>query len=174
MFVCYLLLSANSEHHDETYIGFTVEPVRRLRQHNGDLRGGAAQTVNGRPWRMVVVVYGFQDKTQAMLFEWTWQHHMSSSPLEDEEERTRGLKQRIRLLSEILNMAPWNSYSLHVYVTTPMAARLLTHTNIPTHIDIKSGELEKVSSPPPLPSLCTVYIGMIGLFCYSRISIDRL
>ena len=35
------------------YIGVTTGTLRRLRQHNGALKGGAKATRAGRPWRVV-------------------------------------------------------------------------------------------------------------------------
>ena len=41
---CYLLESKNPRAKGRSYVGFTVNPRRRIRQHNGDLVNGAAQT----------------------------------------------------------------------------------------------------------------------------------
>lgn len=43
-FGCYLLESRNARAKGRSYIGFTVNPRRRLRQHNGELVNGAAKT----------------------------------------------------------------------------------------------------------------------------------
>jgi structure-specific endonuclease subunit SLX1 len=61
---CYLLYSANS-----TYIGATVDPDRRLRQHNGSITGGARRT-KGKEWKRALYVGGFPDWTAALQFEW--------------------------------------------------------------------------------------------------------
>jgi len=49
-FGCYLLVSSNSDFKNHTYIGFTVNPTRRLKQHNGQMAGGAFKTFRKRPW----------------------------------------------------------------------------------------------------------------------------
>lgn len=43
-FGCYLLESRNARAKGRSYIGFTVNPRRRIRQHNGELVNGAAKT----------------------------------------------------------------------------------------------------------------------------------
>ncbi len=53
-FWVYVLLSADGR---RTYVGITTDVDRRLRQHNGELTGGAKSTRAGRPWR-VGQVYG--------------------------------------------------------------------------------------------------------------------
>ena len=69
-FFCYLLHSLAPEHPHSTYIGFTVNPKRRLRQHNRAIKGGAWRTGRRGPWRMALVVAGFPDNITALQFEW--------------------------------------------------------------------------------------------------------
>ena len=75
-FHCYLLRSMSPSHGRSTYIGFTTNPSRRLRQHNGQLVGGARRTASQgkRPWSLVCVVAGFGTAREALSFEWAWQH----------------------------------------------------------------------------------------------------
>ena len=73
---CYLLRSKDPKHPYKTYVGFTVDPHRRLRQHNGLLKhGGAWRTKrSGRPWEFTCIVHGFRTQKLALQFEWAWQH----------------------------------------------------------------------------------------------------
>jgi predicted GIY-YIG superfamily endonuclease len=64
---CYLLRSKSPAHPYVTYIGFTVNPNRRLRQHNGELSAGAKRTHKCRPWEFVCVLHGFPSKHHALM-----------------------------------------------------------------------------------------------------------
>lgn len=66
--VVYLLCNETGR----TYVGCTVNATRRLRQHNGELVGGAAQTSRGRPWHHVLLVQGFVTLQQGLQFEYAW------------------------------------------------------------------------------------------------------
>jgi hypothetical protein len=50
LFACYLLTSLQPRYAQHTYIGFTVNPQRRIRQHNGEISAGAKKTRTKRPW----------------------------------------------------------------------------------------------------------------------------
>lgn len=59
-----------------TYIGATIDVLRRLRQHNQELKGGAhatsAKVNHGESWEVVVYVSGFPTWNAALQFEWRW------------------------------------------------------------------------------------------------------
>lgn len=74
-----------------TYVGATNDFTRRLRQHNGQLKGGAKYTTaavkrSRSPsrhtfWQPIFVVRGFPDRRSALQFEWALKdqtmHHRS-------------------------------------------------------------------------------------------------
>lgn len=55
------------------YVGATVDPERRLRQHNRVITGGAKRT-RGRAWAYHVLVYGFRTWRETLQFEWALKH----------------------------------------------------------------------------------------------------
>jgi len=67
---CYMLLRADRK---RTYVGATVDPDRRLRQHNGEIAGGARATKGG-VWRRAYLIGGFTDERDALRFEWRWKY----------------------------------------------------------------------------------------------------
>lgn len=64
---CYLLKSTVS---NRTYIGVTTNLKKRIRQHNGEICGGAKYTKSNRPWKPILIVHGFETKNQALSFEY--------------------------------------------------------------------------------------------------------
>ena len=66
-YVCYVLGNAN-----RTYCGTTNNMVRRLRQHNGEISGGARYTTahnkQGR-WTVYILVKGFSSRRDCLRFE---------------------------------------------------------------------------------------------------------
>jgi predicted GIY-YIG superfamily endonuclease len=70
-FFVYLLESSSKR---ATYVGATVNPERRLRQHNKELVGGAHATgmrvARGESWRMVCHISEFPTWNAALQFEW--------------------------------------------------------------------------------------------------------
>lgn len=112
-FHCYLLRSLDPRHPTKTYVGFTTNPHKRLRQHNGDLKnGGACKTRrSGRPWTFVLIVHGFPDQRTALQFEWAWQHVGASlavrnaigDPSAGALARKRGVKGNLTMLKTLIN-----------------------------------------------------------------------
>lgn len=120
-FGCYLLVSRSSEPKSagRTYVGFTIDPPRRLKQHNGDLKyGGAKRTMRHRPWEMVGVVHGFASKTQALQFEWAWQNPFKSVALKTHCNRPdalalpsmkpRSVNGSLQSLAAMISIPPWS------------------------------------------------------------------
>ncbi|OMO69703.1 GIY-YIG nuclease superfamily [Corchorus capsularis] len=58
----YLILSTN--HPIKTYVGVTTDFSRRLKQHNGELKGGAKASRAGRPWICACIIRGFNDQSE--------------------------------------------------------------------------------------------------------------
>lgn len=54
----------------KTYVGKTYDIYIRLRQHNGEISGGAKKTEKHRPWRIICYVSGVPDSVTALQFEW--------------------------------------------------------------------------------------------------------
>ncbi len=57
----------------KTYVGATMDLDRRLRQHNGEIKGGAhATSLVPAGWYRVCHVEGFPTWRSALQFEWRW------------------------------------------------------------------------------------------------------
>ncbi|XP_042490659.1 structure-specific endonuclease subunit SLX1 [Macadamia integrifolia] len=66
----YLILSTNAP--IKTYVGVTNNFSRRLKQHNGELKGGAKASRAGRPWICACLIRRFRDQSEACAFESNW------------------------------------------------------------------------------------------------------
>ncbi|KAG7536649.1 GIY-YIG endonuclease [Arabidopsis suecica] len=66
----YLILSTTEP--IKTYVGITTDFARRLKQHNGEIRGGAKASTAGRPWLCACIITGFTCLSQASSFESQW------------------------------------------------------------------------------------------------------
>lgn len=72
---CYALINDRGA----TYVGYTVDPARRLRQHNGQLVGGARRTSRCRDgsWRFLFIITLDASWTarRALSLEWHLKWH---------------------------------------------------------------------------------------------------
>jgi len=87
-----------------TYAGVSPDPVKRLRKHNGEISGGAKYTLSRGPgWTHICLVHGFQNKIQALQFEWASKH----VPPRD----AGGVINRLKKLFILFNKPLWTSKS---------------------------------------------------------------
>lgn len=82
------------------YFGATVDPIRRLKQHNGLLVGGAYRTRGRGPWKFHLVIEGFQTWKQALSFEWAIKYYLRSC---------RSITTRQVALDQLLKRERWTS-----------------------------------------------------------------
>lgn len=106
-YYCYWIISGNS-----SYIGATVDPCKRLKQHCGLYSGGARRT-QGKIWNYKLVISGFRTWKEALQFEWSFKYH---------SKRCRSVQSRKDALETLLNRERWTSNS-------PLA------TEVPLHLE---------------------------------------
>ncbi|KAJ6315536.1 hypothetical protein OIU78_018918 [Salix suchowensis] len=94
----YLILSTN--HPVKTYVGVTTNFSRRLKQHNGELKGGAKASRAGRPWICACLIHGFIDRSEACEFESKWKSFSRKLPRKriDDDQMKQSSKDSHRLL----------------------------------------------------------------------------
>lgn len=60
----------------QTYIGATIDPDRRLRQHNKEITGGARATgirvEQGQIWKRACYITNIPEWRSALQIEWRW------------------------------------------------------------------------------------------------------
>lgn len=151
-FGVYMLYSLNPKYRGRTYIGFTVDPSRRLKQHNkGSKFGGAAKTSNRGPWEMILILHGFPNQISALRFEWAWQHPKRSRRLKylpPKKSSERMFEYNVRLLGEMLNLGPWNRLPLTLRWLRPDVkyAEFTKGRLPPEHMSIVRGPVKSVKS----------------------------
>ena len=95
MYLVYLLKCENL-----SYVVMTNDIFKRLRQHNGEIKGGARYTSKRKGWYPVLIIDGFQDMKSAMQCEWRF------------KRGKKGVNGRIKYLNEYLsNNERWTSKS---------------------------------------------------------------
>ena len=105
MYLVYIIKSDN-----RSYIGMTNDFLKRWKQHNKIIKGGAKYTSKYENWTPICIIDGFKNKSEAMQCEWKL-------------KRVKGYYNRITNLSKILdNDKKWtknspliNSQNLKIY-----------------------------------------------------------
>lgn len=176
-FGCYLLLSLNPKHRGCTYIGFTVNPNRRIRQHNaGRVKGGAKSTSGRGPWEMVLIIHGFPNAISALRFEWAWQNPNLSRRLKQRIQQNQlhepKFDYRLRVLSVMLCNGPWNRLGLTIRWIKQDYARDFVGTLLspPLHMPIAFGPVSP-QSHHDTTFIQRDYSGLCGL-CSKPFQVD--
>ncbi len=126
-----------------TYAGVSPDPIKRLRMHNGEIKGGAKYTLSKGPgWVHICLIKGFPTKQNAMQFEWAIKHIPPRN--------VGGLESRLKKLGILLRKTQWTSKS-------PLAITIPLEIEWKDCIDEKIYDVNKcvVGS---LPSYITEYI----------------
>ncbi len=119
---CYCLQSSTNS----TYIGSTIDPDRRLRQHNRELVGGAKATGRAVGWKRVCCVTGFPDERSALQFEWKWKHSSRKKQGSPLEKRLLALEELLNAEHSTSTSQPFNTYPspLCLYLEDEVCASL--------------------------------------------------
>ena len=106
MWFCYILRNTQPKYHRSTYNGATNNPTKRLRQHNGEITGGAKVTTQkGGGWEYCAILSGFPDKINCLSCE--WRIKCPSGRPGKRESKYNSPAGRIKSLNEILLLEYW-------------------------------------------------------------------
>ena len=108
-YYCYVLRSKNPEYLNKTYNGSTNNLVRRLRQHNGEIVGGAKATQGKGPWEMYIIWEGFSSKREALSCEWRIKHPTNKKIRPSEYN---GIIGRVKSLEILVGLDNWTNKSV--------------------------------------------------------------
>ena len=97
---CYILFNDTN---NKTYNGYTNNPHRRLRQHNGEIKGGAKYTTReaakSTEWKYLAIIYCEQfDHNLALCFEWMVKYPTRKRPRPKEYQGAKGRLSSLHLL----------------------------------------------------------------------------
>lgn len=107
-YYCYIIRSTNPKFLNCTYNGSTNNLIRRLRQHNGEIVGGAKATRCKGPWVYIGVWDGFSSHQEALSCEWRIKHPTNSRK---RPSQYNGVKGRIKSLNLLKGLDCWTGKS---------------------------------------------------------------
>jgi structure-specific endonuclease subunit SLX1 len=79
----------STTHPNRTYIGATKNLARRLRQHNGEVKGGARYTGVGRPWIIAWYLTGSPHWNTTLSCEWYLKFYSRKCKGTSQDKRTK-------------------------------------------------------------------------------------
>ena len=142
MWYCYILRNKLEQFKHNTYNGSTNNPMRRLRQHNEEIKGGAKATHGkGGACEICVMLSGCPDHINALSCEWRMK--CPSGRPGKREARYQRVQGRVSSLNEILPLNHWTGkcivdncdfkFKLHILKDV---VHYLDKTKIPSNIEI--------------------------------------
>lgn len=143
-YYCYILRSTNPEYPNSTYNGSTNNLKKRLRQHNGEIVGGAKATRGKGPWEIYVVWEGFGSHKEALSCEWRIKHPTNTRT---RPSKYNGVKGRIKSLELLVGLDNWTTKSLGMGTTLESQYKLFVDPELIELIDTtnKKSNLEIIS-----------------------------
>jgi structure-specific endonuclease subunit SLX1 len=118
---CYII-----ENRGYTYVGVSNNVERRLRAHNGEIKGGAKYTTSkGNGWKHICIIRGFPTKIESLQFEWALKHVPPRN--------AGGITNRIKKLILLLNKNRWTKNS-PLAETMPITIEWVDKTHKPQNI----------------------------------------
>lgn len=137
---CYILFNKSN---NKTYVGYTNNPTRRIRQHNGEIKGGARATTRSptsSPWNFALLITAVSsdaspnteafDNKKALSLEWHMKH---TRP----KPKTRGMQGRIATLYNALQLPKFNSLAFTINVHPDFFQRINSTLEGMPNIDIR-------------------------------------
>jgi len=120
---CYII-----ENRGYTYVGVSNNVEKRLRAHNGEIKGGAKYTTSKGPgWKHICLIHGFPTKIESMQFEWALKHI--------KPRNAGGMINRIKKLRTLLNKTKWTSKAPYA-ATCPLTLEWIEKKYRPEEYDI--------------------------------------
>ena len=142
MWYCYILRNKLPQYQNNTYNGSTNNPIRRLRQHNEEIKGGAKATHGkGGQWEYCAMLSGFPNHINALSCEWRMK--CPSGKPGKRESKYKGVCGRISSLNEILILDRWTGkcivdncdFKFKLHILTDVVG-YLDKTKVPENIEI--------------------------------------
>ena len=125
-----------------TYTVSTNNPMRRLRQHNEEIKGVAKATHgNARAWEICAMLSGFPDHINALSCEWRMK--CPSGRPGKREAKYQRVQGRVSSLNEILPLERWTGkcivdncdFKFKLHILTDVMG-YLDKTNVPENMEI--------------------------------------
>jgi predicted GIY-YIG superfamily endonuclease len=110
---CYILRNKNPRFSHLIYNGSTNNPIRRLRQHNQEISGGAVYTKRAPgDWEIYFLMTGFPDHKNTLSCEWRIKH-AEGKPRTKRPSIFSGIKGWVISMNEILQLERWTQQCQH-------------------------------------------------------------